>query len=298
MSERKQVGVIGFPVKHSLSPVIHNAALNALGIDAAYRTFEVRPGEVAAFLASRPAEFLGTNVTIPHKQEVVACVQRLSPVARATGAVNTVVRKVDADGSFSWFGDNTDVEGFAAPLRRLDADALRRLEGGRVVVLGAGGAARAVALSVRSFAPSRVTVVARNVARARRLVKELRRADVIAAETPDTSILDFATMAFDSERLHEAVAGADLIVNATPVGLTPNGDLSPLPGHTFHVTQIVYDLIYRPRRTRLLLDAERDGAQVIDGMEMLIEQAAASFVQWFGVAMPIPDVRRALAEIE
>lgn len=285
------VGLIGFPVKHTLSPVIHNSAIKFLGLDAVYKSFEVRPRDVKDFLAEQPAGFLGTNVTIPHKQTVIESLDQLSPVAAATGAVNTVVLRQDEDEGPYLYGDNTDVAGFLAPLLALDSDHVRRLEGGRIVILGSGGAARAVAFAVREFSPQRITIVARNPMKGNQLVEELEPVDLASEreELPQSSVTTF-----DHKDLDRTISEADLIVNATPIGLTPNVHITPLPDATFLSSQIVYDLVYRPRHTRLLKDAARDGALVIDGLEMLLEQAAASFVQWFGEEMPMDVVREAL----
>lgn len=301
MSQQSVVGVIGFPIKHTLSPVIHNAAINALGLNAIYKTFEVRPGEVAEFITSQSKQFLGTNVTIPHKREVIDCVAELSPVAQAIGAVNTVVRRdgSEENAASTFFGDNTDVEGFLVPLRELSqAGGRNRVEGGRIVILGAGGAARAVAYAVREFGPSRITIVARDPRQGDRLFRDVEEGIAAMASGSQTIALDEAVLdvtTFDAESLSDTIRGADLVVNATPIGLTPFGHITPLPEAEFRASQIVYDLVYRPRETKLLSDARRDGAHAIDGLEMLIRQAAASFVQWFGVEMPVDVVREASA---
>ncbi len=304
-NKRGTVGLIGFPVKHSLSPVIHNTAIKELGLDAVYEIFEVRPGDVSDFLRDRPPEFLGTNVTIPHKQSVLKAVQELSPVAQRIGAVNTIVRKRDETGRDWLFGDNTDVPGFLAPLQSSGATSTGGISGGNVLILGSGGAARAVAFAVGEFAPAKVTIVARNPAAGGRLVDALIAdssfflSDEPTTEDGESGVSDppttqYVTTTFDDHEFAAQIRAAGLIVNATPIGLTPNGHITPLPDATFRSGQIVYDLVYRPRETRLLQDAKRDGATVIDGTEMLLAQAAASFKQWFGVEMPMDPVREAL----
>lgn len=303
MSKPDLVGVIGFPIKHTLSPVIHNAAIKTLGLNAVYETFEVRPGDVAEFIDAQPPQFRGTNVTIPHKREVIESVDEMTPVAKAIGAVNTVVRRGGSVGNGAPFyhGDNTDVEGFLMPLRELVTNGdVEPLDGIRVVILGAGGAARAVAYAVGEFNPARITIVARDPRKGDRLLEELSlgAADAMVEATDSSTSGAIQTVTtFDAETLGETIRGADLIVNATPIGLTPFGHMTPVPDAEFRRSQIVYDLVYRPRETRMLRDARRDGATAIDGLEMLIRQAAASFVQWFGEEMPI-DVVRAAAEAE
>jgi shikimate dehydrogenase len=288
--------------------VIHNTAIKELGLDAIYEIVEVRPGEVGKFLREQPEEFLGTNVTIPHKQTIIESLDELSPVSEIIRAVNTVVRKHAEDGRVYYYGDNTDVAGFLAPLTQLDAKAVSRLRGGNVVILGSGGAARAVAYAIRSYAPQTVTIVARNPMKGNRFIEDLISfpVDGSVGSRPESdrssarnglenqTEAQYITTTFDSPELPATIGRGDLIVNATPIGLTPNGHITPLPDATFRPSQIVYDLVYRPRSTRLLQDAAKDGAMIIDGTEMLLAQAAASFVQWFGVAMPMGPVREAL----
>ncbi|HLA63106.1 MAG TPA: shikimate dehydrogenase, partial [Rhodothermales bacterium] len=212
----------------------------------------------------------GANVTVPHKEAAARLVDRLTPAAAATRAVNTLV-PIEGGG---WEGDNTDVEGFLAPL----AAHAERVAGAPAVVLGAGGAARAVAyaLLTSSFAPSRITVVARTPERAHRLAADLAPFD-----------RDGRLHASPIEKSRPVVRAAALVVNATPVGMAPDTDATPWPhpddlgpGH------LVYDLVYAPAETRLLREAAARGAATLGGLPMLHAQAAAAFRRWTGREMP------------
>ncbi len=257
--------MIGSPVRHSLSPVIHNAAFRALGLDWAYLAFEVAPGAAGgAIEAMRVLGLVGLNVTRPHKDGVAAAVDRLTPVAHALGAVNTVVPEGD-----ELVGDSTDGAGLLAALA---ADHGFDPAGRRCVVLGAGGAGRAVVLALARAGAAEVAVVTRRSEQAKR-----------AARLADSG-LRVGTVA--------DVAGAELVVNATPVadelplGLDP-ADLG--------AGQLVVDLIYEPAVTALLAAGQARGASVANGVGMLIHQAALSFGRWTGEAAPIEAMLDAVA---
>ncbi len=270
--------LLGNPVSHSLSPLIHNAAFKALGIAAEYQAVDVRRTELPeAIERLRVGRVLGANVTIPHKETAVELVDDLTSDAAATHAVNTIL--VSEPGRL--IGANTDVEGFSQPLKAY-VDALR---GGSAVILGAGGAARAAAFALLGgMGPRRLTVVARRRDQAAKLIEDLGSEDI-------NNVLDRAS--FDDAA--PAVRASQLIVNATPVGMAPKEDTSPWPTISdFHEGQVVYDLIYAPTTTRLMRDAESCGAHTIGGMPMLLAQAAASFKLWTGREMPLGAVRKAL----
>ena len=261
--------LLGDPVSQSVSPAIHNDAFDALGIDVVYTAARVpadRFGDALAGLHALGA--VGANVTVPHKKAAYARAETLGPMARASGAVNTLVRTPTG-----WSGHNTDVDGFAEPLRALGAD----LSGARAVVIGAGGAARATVLALREgFGLDRVDVAARRIAQAERLVDELGIGDA-----------ELRAVGLDAADL---VTPA-LVVNATSVGMH-GAEATPCPGARFREGQIVYDLVYGPAPTRLVRDARAAGAQAIDGLAMLVGQAAGAFRLWTGEAM---DQARALA---
>lgn len=260
LSGRTRVAaVIGHPVRHSLSPAIHNAAFAALGLDWAYLAFDVAPGDgEAAVGAVRTLGLGGLSVTMPHKDAAARAVDRCTDAAAALGAVNCVVARPDG----SLLGENTDGAGF---LDALDADLGWSADGRRTVVLGAGGAARAVVLALAGAGAREVVVVNRTP----------ERAAAAVALAPGVA------------RVGEAaeVGGADLVVNATSVGM--DGVSSPLAAGSVGAGQVVVDLIYHPAETPLLADAAAAGATVANGLGMLVHQAAHAFRLWTGEPAPL-----------
>ncbi|HWF16779.1 MAG TPA: shikimate dehydrogenase [Acidimicrobiales bacterium] len=269
------VGVIGSPVAHSLSPLLHNTAFAALGLSHAWRSFafEVAPGQAAQALeAMRTQDVTGLSVTMPHKADVAELVDECSDVARQLNAVNCVYRE---NGRF--LGTNTDGEGFVASLARGVA-----LEpaGKRCVVIGAGGAARAVMLALARAGASNVAVVNRTPERA------FEAADLAGDRGTVVALTDSAIAA--------AVGRADLVVNATPVGMvgvTPNSQSHLAewlvdPG-LLGPGQVAADLVYVPRPTPWLEQAAVAGATTLDGLGMLVHQAAAQLLLWTGQSPPL-----------
>jgi shikimate dehydrogenase len=254
------VGIIGDPITHSRSPAIHNAAFAALGLDWVYVAFPVaRGGGSGAVGAVRVLGLAGLNVTMPHKSAAATSCDELSDAARALESVNTVVNR---DGVL--FGDSTDGAGLVAALRDEGVDVMRA----GVLVLGAGGAARAIVHAL-GRAGARVTIAA-------------RRADAgahAAQLAPDTHVVDFAD-------LDDAVHAANVIVNATPIGM--NGEPPPFAVEALEPTQFVYDTVYHPSPTPLLEAAAARGIPHAGGLGMLVHQAAVSFTLWTAEAAPLP----------
>jgi shikimate dehydrogenase len=265
------VGVIGDPVRHSLSPALHNAAFAALGLDWVSLAFAVPPAALEGALAgARALGIRGLSVTMPHKAAVAARMDRLSPTAERLGAVNCVV--VEPDGLA---GDNTDGEGFLAALRR---GAGFDPSGRRCLVVGAGGAARAVLLALARAGATEVIVVGRTPERAQ-------------------AAADLAGAACRTGTASEA-GGADLVVNATPVGMagTPTADeLPPVGPELLGPGQLVVDLVYTPRPTRWLALAGRQGAVTLDGLGMLVHQAARQIELWTGRPTPAEAMWQAVS---
>ena len=259
-----QLGLIGYPLGHTLSPVIQEAAMKSCGVEGIYSLFPIMPdddrGLTDLISRLRAEEIRGLNVTIPHKQKVIPLLDALTPTASAIGAVNTVFRR-----ERKVVGENTDSPGFLADLKRqLFNQRFKISRRKSAIILGAGGSARAVvyALSKDGW---QVTVVARRIDQAKSL----------AASFPNLK-----TAAKVSE---VDLSSATLIVNATPVGMMPNIGQSPLPEKVnSHSGAFVYDLVYNPRETSLVKNARAQGLNATSGLGMLIEQAALSFEIWTG----------------
>ena len=249
-------GVIGWPLEHTLSPVIHNAAFRSAGIDWVYLAWPVPPESLAAAIAGlRALGVMGVNVTMPHKETVIRHCDEISGDAREVGAVNTIQ---SVGGRL--IGHNTDVDGFR---EFLTSDAGVDVSGRSAIVLGAGGAARAVVKALSDLGASRIAIGSRRVEQGAELVplvsgagSALSLADAVAA-VPDT----------------------DFIVNATPLG---TGGKEGLPDVSFHPGQVVVDLVYDPPNTALVEKARAQGAEAWGGIGMLVHQAAASFRIWTG----------------
>jgi shikimate dehydrogenase len=265
-------GVMGWPVAHSLSPRLHGHWLHRYGIDGAYVPLPVPPERLEQALSALPAlGFAGVNLTIPHKERAVSLVDRLSPMAERIGAVNTVV--VEADGTLS--GENTDGFGFIAALS--ESAAGWRPEAGPAVLLGAGGAARAVAVALLDAGVPEVRLLNRTPERARALADELG-GSVHAA--------DWAARA-------AALDGAALLVNTTSLGMRGQPPLV-LTLDALPRTALVTDVVYTPLITPLLAIAQARGNPVVDGLGMLLHQARPGFRAWFGVDAEVDNDLRAV----
>lgn len=276
----KLLGVMGHPITHSLSPVMHNAALAKLGIDAVYVPLAVAPTDLPAAIAGLAAlGFAGVNLTIPHKQAVMPLLVEVSDLARAVGAVNTIWPT-----ERGWAGTNTDVEGFLAPLKPLE----RNWSQGKALILGNGGAARAVVAGCAQLGFSQIQVVGRD----RPKLEAFR-------QSWQSSPLPASVTIHLWEDLPELLPQASLVVNTTPIGMHPHNQESPLSNELLErwpADAIAYDLIYTPRPTRFLEQAATQGAMAIDGLEMLIYQGAAAFQIWLGQPAPVAVMRQALIQ--
>jgi shikimate dehydrogenase len=264
-----QLGLIGFPLTHSLSPKIHAAALQACGLKGNYLPFPIHPDDTQGLAdilnRVRAGELHGLNVTIPHKQNVIPLLDELTPTAHAIGAVNTIYLRGD-----KLIGDNTDAAGFLADLKKFVGD--WRLEiSNSALVLGAGGSARAVIYALVNNGWS-VTIAARRVGQAQQLASSFPNHQLLI-----TNYNDFI--------LHPS--SFILLVNTTPLGMFPNVDDSPLPDNvSLPSNAFVYDLVYNPRETKLVKDARAQGLSATTGLGMLIEQAALAFEIWTGCNPP------------
>jgi shikimate dehydrogenase len=272
----KRVVLIGHPVSHSLSGAMQQAAFDELGIDARYELWDKAPIELADAVGElRTDDFLGANVTIPHKERVVPMVDRLTEEASATGAVNTITRE-----SKRLVGHNTDVAGFKVALDKLVG---RQKMPKQAVVLGAGGGARAVVYGMIREGFQRIIVFNRHLHRAEGLVKHFGRT---------AAHMELRAMPWHDSILESEIAKTKILVNATSIGLT--SDVSPLPGELLNDELLVLDLIYA--KTRLLRDAAAAGATTLDGELMLLHQGAAAFTLWTGQPAPLDLMQTKLAE--
>jgi len=275
-------GVIGWPIGHSRSPAMHNAAFAAAGIEGVYLPLPVHPDQVGEAVAGMKAlGFRGINVTVPHKQVVMPYLDRLSPAAEAIGAVNTIV--VGEDGKL--FGDNTDARGFLTDLMEMGIE-IEALQQKGALLLGAGGSARAVAYALASSGIP-VTISARRPVQTHSLIDELQ------PYFPDDSSI-FKLQSSLSEIKDQGLK-IKLVVNCTPVGMWPHVDASPWPDDLpFHSGQFLYDLIYNPLATKLMRQARASGAEVSNGLSMLVHQGALAWEQWTGISAPVDAMRQGL----
>ena len=278
--QTKLLGVIGDPIAHSLSPVMQNAAIAQLGVDYVYLPFAVAPENLGAAIAGFAAiDLQGFNVTIPHKQAIMPFLTAVSPIAQAIGAVNTVWKTPQG-----WHGTNTDVIGFLKPLQAYSRDWANLT----ALILGNGGAARAVVAGCGQLGCGAIQVVGRDPEKLHTFAQSWQRSPL----SPTLSVHSWA-------ELPNLLPTAGLLVNTTPVGMHTQAALSPVPETLLDRLQpgtIVYDLIYNPRPTELLQQAAQRGTIVLDGLEMLVQQGAAALEIWLQQPAPIEVMRRALTE--
>ncbi|MBS3029214.1 MAG: shikimate dehydrogenase [Dolichospermum sp. DET50] len=276
----KLLGVIGHPVEHSLSPLMHNAALAKLGLDYVYLPFPIAPENLERAIAGFASMgVVGFSITIPHKQAILPLLSEISPIAQAIGAVNTVTRQGN-----KWIGTNTDVEGFIAPLQTTYHQDWSQK---KAVILGNGGAARAVVAGCIQLGLAEIHVVGRNLQKLQAF-----------SQSWQNSLYADKFQVHEWPELPNLIPQANLLVNTTPIGMYPHVEESPLnrqeisylPGDA-----IVYDLIYIPKPTKFLHLAEKQGAIIIDGLEMLVQQGAAALKIWLQQeTVPVTEMRQAL----
>ena len=278
------LGLIGYPLGHSLSPQIHGAALRTLNLSGEYKLYPVDPtiqgrSKLAELLnVVRAEEIHGLNVTIPHKQNVIPLLDELTPAAKAIGAVNTIFKRDD-----TLVGDNTDAPGFWADLQRLAVSGQQAFATGdkpSAIILGAGGSARAVAYALLTHG-WRVTIAARRMEQAEELCVQF---SVFSRQ--------LSVVRFENAQLTTRYS---LLVNTTPVGMQPHEDESPWPGNLpFPGNAAIYDLVYNPRATLLVKRAREAGLPAVTGLGMLIEQAALAFERWTGLEAPREAMQKAV----
>ncbi len=286
----KILSVIGLPISHSLSPIIHNAAIDHLGLDYRYLAFPVAPDRLATALDGFAAiGLIGSSVTIPHKQAIMSLLAEITPLARAVGAVNTVWNT-----EAGWHGTNTDVAGFVSPLAAMQRD----WSNTTVAILGNGGAARAVVVGCHQLGCGKIHVFGRDAAKLALFQSSWAdiQLPIAGSETPrqvtiETHLWEELADSIDKDNL--------LIVNSTPIGMYPQVEDSPISVEMIQgvgANSIAYDLIYTPQPTKFLQLAKDAGMMTIDGTEMLVQQGAAAFELWLQQPAPIEIMRQALIQ--
>lgn len=270
--------VIGSPIAHSLSPAIHNAAYEALGLDFVYVACEVKDIKGAMEGLRALGNFRGLSVTIPHKIEAMKYVDEVDPVDRSVGAINTVVCEKDR-----LIGLGTDGPGALKAL----SEAQVTLNGKNVLMLGAGGASRSIAFPLtRSAELGALWILDINSELLQNLSNDLKRGTHIPIRPK----------VLTDESLAEAMAAADIIIHCTSVGMHPNEDVSLVPPELFRSGQVVFDVVYTPLKTKLITDAEACGLKVISGVEMFINQAVLQFEKFTGAKAPVEVMRKVVME--
>ena len=270
----KICGIIGDPVEHSMSPVMHNAAFEALGLDYAYLSFHVRGEELKeAINGMRALHIAGLNVTIPHKMAVIPFLDKLDPLAERMGAVNTIANE---NGELT--GYNTDASGFLQALRAQGIEP----DGKSIVILGAGGAAKGISFILAGAGASLVI-----------LNRTLSRAEELASQIARYYHQKITAMTLNEANLKRAFGRADVLVNTTSVGMVPDVDRTPVPGNLLNSRLAVSDIVYNPLETRLLREAKAAGARTIDGLDMLVWQGALAFEKWTGRKAPFEIMKQA-----
>jgi shikimate 5-dehydrogenase len=264
----KLYGIIGHPIGHSLSPLMHNTAFEALGLSASMSAFDIEPQSLKEALQGfMTMEFGGINVTIPHKESIIPLLDVIDEEASIIGAVNTVKFQ-----DRRTIGFNTDAFGFLQTLEPIRSS----IDGGKFVVLGSGGAARAVVyVLLKHFRTSQIVIASRSISHANDLIEHFKGSNQTKLSPFDPSNPQFA-------RIFEA---SDVVINATPAGMFPKTNELPIPNPPFRAGQTAMDLIYRPVKTQFLQRASHVGARIISGLEMFVHQGARAFEIWTGLAM-------------
>ena len=270
--------LLGSPVAHSISPLMHNEAFRLLGLDYAYLCFDVKPEQLKCVTdAFREMNVRGFNLTMPDKTKMFELADEVSPSAAMIGAVNTVVQE-----NGKLYAYNTDGVGYMQAVKDAGFDII----GKNMVLLGCGGAATAIAVQAALDGVKKLTIVNRQ---GPSYPKAVQLADTIAKETDcqtDTCLLE------DTSTLKKIIAEAHILTNATSVGMAPKEDVSPLSGEELlHPALIVSDIIYNPRTTLLMKQAEAMGCSTFNGLYMLLYQGAEAFRLWTGQTMPIPEIK-------
>ena len=271
-------GIIGDPIEHTMSPVMHNTAFKDKGVDYVYLAFRVKKEELGkAIEGMRALNMRGLNITIPHKVAVIQFLDELDHLADKIGAVNTIVND---DGVLK--GYNTDATGFLHALRERGVEP----EGKSVVILGAGGASRAISFILAERGSSLVI-----------LNRTWDKAKICADRISETFQRKATALKLNRENLAAALSQADILVNATSIGMSPNINETPVTSNLLKSGLVVFDIVYNPIKTRLRREAEAAGATVISGLDMLVWQGALAFEKWTGLKAPVELMREKVIKV-
>ncbi|WP_320663583.1 shikimate dehydrogenase [Prochlorococcus sp. MIT 1223] len=286
--QTKLVAVLGNPVRHSISPVIHNAAFSEMNLDWSYLAIPCKPEDLKEVTnALLKMECVGLNITIPHKREAIMLCEKVTSTAQQIGAVNTLV----ANRKGAWNGSNTDIDGFIAPLK--DRDWKKK----KVIILGCGGSARAVLIGAKLLDFEQFVIVSRNKYKVKEFIKEMEPKLMLNRNQS----IEIIGLSEEDEEIEQHIKNADLIVNTTPVGMFQNTKssqkmpLGPKIWNNLKESTTLYDLIYTPKPTDWLRNGAKKNCKTIDGLEMLIEQGAASLKLWSGIEKIPTEVMRQAA---
>jgi len=272
-------GVIGDPIEHTMSPVMHNAAFRKMGLDYIYLPFRVRQEELnQAVNGMRALNIRGLNITLPHKVSIIPLLDKLDLLAKEIGAVNTIVNN---DGILT--GYNTDAYGALQALLESGVEP----EAKNVVILGAGGASRAIAI-VLAQRGANLVILNRQL--------ELDWAQDLSAQI-SRAYKEAKALELNDDNLAKALENASVLINATSVGMSPDADATPVPARFLRPSLVVFDIVYNPLKTRLLKEAEASGARTIAGLDMLIWQGASAFEKWTGRKAPIDLMKREVIKV-
>jgi shikimate dehydrogenase len=274
----KVCGIIGDPIEHTMSPVMHNAAFKNRGVDCVYLAFRVKKEELGkAIEGMRALNMRGLNITIPHKVAVIQFLDELDPLADKIGAVNTVVND---NGVLK--GCNTDATGFLKALLGKGTEP----EGKNVVILGAGGASRAISFILAERGSSLVI-----------LNRTWDKAKLCADRISEIFQSEATALKLNRENLAAALSQADILVNATSVGMSPDINETLVTSNLLKPDLVVFDIVYNPIKTRLQKEAEAAGATVIGGLDMLVWQGASAFEKWTGLKAPVELMREKVIKV-
>lgn len=270
--------LIGDPIEHTVSPMIHNTAFQKLGLNYMYLAFKVKKDMLKkAIDGVKALNIRGLNVTIPHKIEVIKYLDEVDETAKKIGAVNTIVNN---DGILK--GYNTDGKGALMAIKESGLDLKDKI----VVIVGAGGAARAISYYVALEKPGKIIILNRTLERARKLAKDLIKETKVCCET----------RILEADQVRESLSDANLLINCTPVGMHPNVEETPVPKDCLRKNMTVMDIVYNPLKTGLLKNALEIGCKIINGLDMLVNQAALSFKIWTGMDAPLEIMKKVAFE--